>query len=96
MTPEEAKTEIIENGVKIGAGDYVNVEALKVATNVIEEHLQTEKQLELYNKAVRRLERQGIKDPTAQIAALEKEIDYYREKIQALIDCYERKEEATT
>ena len=36
----------------------------------------------IYNKAVRRLSRSGIKDPTAQIIALEKEIDYYRDKIK--------------
>lgn len=39
---------------------------------------------EIYEKAVARLERQGIKDPTAQIIALEKEIDYYRAKIRGM------------
>lgn len=39
---------------------------------------------EIYKKAVARLERMGIKDPTAQIIALEKEIDYYRAKIHGM------------
>lgn len=39
---------------------------------------------EAYEKAVRRLSRVGIKDPTEQIAALEEEIDRYRAKIHGL------------
>lgn len=42
----------------------------------------TKEDLTIYNKAVRRLSVLGIKDPTAQIIALEKEIDYYRDKIK--------------
>lgn len=33
MTYKEARDEIIENGVVLGAGDYVDLEALKVAAD---------------------------------------------------------------
>ena len=39
---------------------------------------------EAYIKAVCRLSQRGINDPTAQIAELQGEIDYYRNKVQAL------------
>ena len=35
MTIEEAKKEIIESGLNLGAGDYVDIEALKVAATVL-------------------------------------------------------------
>ena len=39
---------------------------------------------ETFNKAMQRLRKMGILDPFDQIAYLEDEIDYYREKIKAL------------
>lgn len=45
----------------------------------------TKEQHDTYTKAVKRLARQDIKDPTAQIIALEQEIDYYRERIKELL-----------
>lgn len=41
----------------------------------------TEAQKELYTKTVRRLERIGAKDPTAQIIALAEEIEQYRRQV---------------
>jgi hypothetical protein len=35
MTIEEAKKEIIDSGLNLGAGDYVDIEALKVAATVL-------------------------------------------------------------
>lgn len=37
MTVEEARKEIIESGIKLGAGDYVDIEALEVAAKALEE-----------------------------------------------------------
>ena len=37
-----------------------------------------------YAKAVKRLERLGLKDPTSQIIALEEEIELYRSKCRRL------------
>lgn len=45
----------------------------------------TKEQHDIYTKAVKRLVRQDVKDPTAQIVALEMEIDYYRERITGLL-----------
>ena len=45
-------------------------------------------ELDTYTKAVRRLARTGIEDPTAQIIALEKEIDHYRKQIMPHRDGY--------
>lgn len=36
MTNEEARKEIIENGIDLGAGDFVGLEALKVAAAALE------------------------------------------------------------
>ena len=44
----------------------------------------TPEETRTYNKAVQRLARKGIKGPTAQIIALEQEIDYYRNRIDQL------------
>lgn len=44
----------------------------------------TPEEMRTYNKAVQRLARKGIKGPTAQIIALEQEIDYYRNRIDQL------------
>ena len=35
MTAQEAIKNIVENGIKLGAGYYVNVEALKVAVSAL-------------------------------------------------------------
>ena len=35
MTIQEARKEIIESGVNLGAGDYIDIEALKVAVNAL-------------------------------------------------------------
>lgn len=35
MTIEEAKKEIIESGIELGAGDYIDIEALRVAITVM-------------------------------------------------------------
>jgi len=37
MTESEARKEIIESGINLGAGDYVDIEALEVAAKALEE-----------------------------------------------------------
>ena len=37
MTESEARKEIIESGIKLGAGDYVDIKALEVAVKALEE-----------------------------------------------------------
>lgn len=39
MTVEEALKEIVENGIELGAGDYVDVKALKVARKALEKQI---------------------------------------------------------
>lgn len=39
MTVEEALKEIVENGIELGAGDYVDVNALKVARKALEKQI---------------------------------------------------------
>lgn len=39
MTPEEALKDIIESGINLGAGDYVDPEALKVAAKALEKQI---------------------------------------------------------
>ena len=39
MTAQEAIKDIVENGIKLGAGYYVNVEALKVAVSTLEKQI---------------------------------------------------------
>ena len=39
MTAQEAIKDIVENGIELGAGDYVNVEALKVAILALEKQI---------------------------------------------------------
>ena len=39
MTIEEAIKEIQEDGIDLGAGDYVDVEALKVAVETMKDYL---------------------------------------------------------
>lgn len=36
MTYEEAKNDLIESGIRLGAGDFVDVEALKIAVVALE------------------------------------------------------------
>ena len=37
MTKKEALNDIIENGINLGAGDFVSLEALKVAAEALQE-----------------------------------------------------------
>ena len=39
MTKEEALNDIIENGINLGAGDFVDTEALKIAAEVLKKHI---------------------------------------------------------
>ena len=39
MTKEEALNDIIENGINLGAGDFVDTEALKIAAEVLKKHV---------------------------------------------------------
>ena len=39
MTAHEAIKDIVENGIDLGAGYYVNVEALKVAVSALEKQI---------------------------------------------------------
>lgn len=39
MTAQEAIKDIVENGIELGAGDYVDVEALKVAVIALEKQI---------------------------------------------------------
>lgn len=39
MTAPEAIKDIVENGIELGAGDYVDVEALKVAVVALEKQV---------------------------------------------------------
>ena len=39
MTEQEALKDIIESGIELGAGDYVDVEALKVAVVALEKQI---------------------------------------------------------
>lgn len=41
MTPEEALKDIIEDGINLGAGDYVDLEALKVAAEALKKQVPT-------------------------------------------------------
>ena len=52
----------------------------------------TQEEADLYCKTARRLERMGIKDPTAQIVALAEEIEYYRGRVKNLLDLKELQE----
>lgn len=39
MTKEEALNDIIENGINLGAGDFIDTEALKIAAEVLKKHI---------------------------------------------------------
>lgn len=39
MTIQEAKKEIQENGINLGAGDFIELEALKVAADALEKQI---------------------------------------------------------
>ena len=39
MTVQEALKDIVESGIELGAGDFVNVEALKVAVSALEKQI---------------------------------------------------------
>ena len=39
MTEQEAIRDIVENGINLGAGDFVDVEALKVAIKALEKQI---------------------------------------------------------
>lgn len=39
MTYEEAKNDLIESGIRLGAGDFVDVEALKIAVVALEKQI---------------------------------------------------------
>lgn len=39
MTNEEALQEIVEEGIELGAGDYVDLEALKIAAKALEKQV---------------------------------------------------------
>lgn len=39
MTNEEALNDIIESGINLGAGDYVDLDALKVAVKALEKQI---------------------------------------------------------
>lgn len=39
MTAQEAIKDIVENGIELGAGDYVDVEALKVAISALKKQI---------------------------------------------------------
>ena len=49
MTVEEALKSIVEDGIELGAGDYVPLETLKVAAKALEEYIE-----------LKRLEEQGL------------------------------------
>lgn len=42
MTYKEARKEIIEDGINLGAGDFVSLEALKVAAEALEKQIPQE------------------------------------------------------
>lgn len=39
MTYKEAKNDLIESGIRLGAGDFVDVEALKIAVVALEKQI---------------------------------------------------------
>lgn len=39
MTSKEAIKDIVENGIELGAGDYVDIESLKVAISALEKQI---------------------------------------------------------
>jgi hypothetical protein len=39
MKPEEASKDIVEDGIELGAGDFVDIEALKVAAKALEKQV---------------------------------------------------------
>lgn len=39
MTAKEAREDIIENGINLNAGDFVDVEALKIAVEALEKQI---------------------------------------------------------
>lgn len=39
MTESEALKDIVENGINLGAGDYVNLESLKAAAKALEKQI---------------------------------------------------------
>ena len=50
MTVEEALKEIVENGIELGAGDYVDVNALKVARKALEAQIKLKEYIERINQ----------------------------------------------
>ena len=50
MTVEEALKEIVENGIELGAGDYVDVHALKVARKALEAQIKLKEYIERINQ----------------------------------------------
>ena len=50
MTVEEALKEIVEDGIELGAGDYVDVKALKVARNALKAQIKLKEYIERINQ----------------------------------------------
>ncbi len=50
MTVEEALKEIVENGIELGAGDYVDVKALKVARKALDAQIKLKEYIERINQ----------------------------------------------
>lgn len=50
MNEKEALKEIVENGIELGAGDYVDVEALKMAKKALESQIKLKEYIERINQ----------------------------------------------
>lgn len=50
MTEKEALKEIVENGIELGAGDFVDVKALKVAKKALESQIKLKEYIERINQ----------------------------------------------
>jgi len=50
MTVEEALKDIVEDGIELGAGDYVDVNALKVARNALKAQIKLKDYIERINQ----------------------------------------------
>ena len=89
MTENEAKVEIMESGIELGAGDYVDVEALKVAVNALEE-IQVYRAIGTVEefKALKENQFFNFDSPVARVdkKSYDKGIDVFAEKIIDLVN----------
>lgn len=103
MTENEALKSIIEDGIELGAGDYVELEALKVAAKALEEiqkykEIGTVEEIEPYIRLGEKLSLCDLVRENARLAkeirfleGYEKQLEEYK-KIGTVEECREARE----